>query len=84
MVKKNFATVEKLREAIIEQHKKEPNVVMLLNNNAVIALEKLNKESHRSIAIMQQCKRRMKIVAIEYDAQLHYFSDGKERFLFML
>ncbi len=84
MVKKNFATVEKLREAIIEQHKKESNVVMLMNNNAAMALEELNKESHRSIAIMQQCKRRVKVLAIEYDGKLHYFCDSKERFLFML
>ena len=84
MVKRNFATVEKLREAIIEQHKKEPNVVMLINDNAIMALKELNKKSLRSIAIMKQCKRRVKILAIEYDGKLHYFCDSKERFLFML
>lgn len=84
MIKKNFATVEKLRNAIIEQHKEEPNVIVLTNTRGAEALEEINKENCQSLVVMEEYKRRVKVLAIDYDGQLHYFSDSKERCLFML
>lgn len=84
MIKKNFATVEKLRDAIIEQHKEEPNVIALTNIRGSEALEEIAKEKHKSVAVMERVKKRIKILAIAYDGQLHYFTDSKERILFLL
>ena len=41
MKKENFATPEKLREAIVKQHKEDPNTIVLMNSNATIALQRI-------------------------------------------
>lgn len=85
MVKRNFITVEKLRDAIVEQHKEQPNVVVLTNSRAAEALEAIAKEKRQTVAVMENTKReRVKVLAIAYDGQIHYFADSKKRILFML
>lgn len=84
MIKKNFATVEKLRNAIIEQHKRQPNVIVLTNTRGAEALEAIAKEKRQSVSVMENVKKRVKVLAITYDGKLHYFTDSKERILFLL
>lgn len=78
MIKKNFTTVEKLRNAIVEQHKKEPNVVILINNNVVIELERTTR------VLTKENGRRVRLLAIEYEGELLYFNDSKKKILFLL
>lgn len=78
MKKENFATPEKLREAIVKQHKEEPNTIVLMNSNAAIALQRIAR------VLIKQKGRRIILLAIEYDGELHYFNDSKKKILFLL
>lgn len=78
MKKENFATPEKLREAIVKQHKEEPNIIVLINSSAAIALQRIAR------VVVKEKGRRIILLAIEYDGELHYFNDSKKKILFLL
>lgn len=84
--KQNFATVEKLREAIITLHKQQPNAVVLVNPNVVDEFDKIAQEERQTVLMVMKKGRRQKVEAIAYEGELHYFeeSDSKKRFLFYL
>lgn len=85
-MKKNFSTVDGLRNAIINVHKEQPNAVVLIKDSDVIALDELAKRECQTVVVVEKAARRERVLAVEYDGELHYFekSNSKKRFLFHL
>ena len=49
-----------------------------MNSNTAIALQRIAR------VLIKQKGRRMILLAIEYDGELHYFNDSKKKIIFLL
>lgn len=89
MKKKNFMSVDKLRDEIVTIHKEEPNALVQINHNAAIALDAMAKKERQTVAVLdvQESKRRVKVLSIAYDGKVHEFEEdgkNKKRYIFIL
>lgn len=89
MKKKNFMSVDKLRDEIVTIHKEEPNALVQINHSAAIALDAMAKKERQTVAVLdvQESKRRVKVLSIAYDGKVHEFEEdgkNKKRYIFIL
>lgn len=90
MKKRNFATVEELRKAIIRLHKEQPDAIVLIKHSDAVELEKIAQKERQTVAVLDPNEKRdrLKVLAIVYeDGQIHYFENKgkkKKRFLFLI
>lgn len=89
MKKKNFISVDKLRDEIVAIHKERPNALVQVNHSAAVALDAMAKKEWQTVAVLdvQESKRRVKVLSIAYDGKVHEFEEGgknKKRYIFIL